>query len=190
MPDELLHIESHLLRQTAAGDTQAFAALFHLHRDKLYSFILGMSGSVHQAEDVVQDVFLKVWELRAELSTINNFSAYLFRMAHNHCLNILKRNAREAAILSGIPTPSHSTDDPVLYRETEQQVRNAIAELPAQQKLVFTLSRDIGLSQHEISEQLHISIPTVKSHMTQALRFLRARCKDVSPFIKSILFFF
>jgi RNA polymerase sigma-70 factor (family 1) len=190
MHDELLDIKSYLLHRTASGDTDAFARLFNLHRDKLYSFILGMSNSVQQAEDVVQDVFLKVWELRAELSTIDNFSAYLFRMSHNHCLNILKRKAREAAILSDIPTSSTSTYDPVLYRETEQQMREAIAELPAQQKLVFTLSRDVGLSQHEISQQLHITIPTVKSHMTQALRFLRARCKDVSPFIKSILFFF
>jgi len=189
MPDQLLQTESYLLHQTAIGNTDAFAALFHLHRDKLYSFILGMSDSVAQAEDVVQDVFLKVWELRAQLSTINNFSSYLFRMSHNHCLNILKRKAKEAAILSGISTPSRSTADPVLYRETEQQVRNAIADLPSQQKLVFTLSREIGLSQQEISERLHITVPTVKSHMTQALRFLREHCKDVSPFIKSILFF-
>jgi RNA polymerase sigma-70 factor (family 1) len=190
LPDELPHNESLLLRRIAADDADAFAALFHLHRDKLYSFIVRMSGSVPEAEDVVQDVFLKIWTLRAELLDINDFSAYLFRMSHNHCLNILKRKAKETAILSRFPISSHSTGDLVLYREIEQQVRYAIDELPPQQKLVFTLSRDQGLSQQEISEQLHITVPTVKSHMTQALRFLRVRCKDVLPLLKSLLFFF
>jgi RNA polymerase sigma-70 factor (family 1) len=178
------------MRRTAAGDAIAFAALFHLHRNKLYSFIFRMSGSVQQAEDVVQDVFLKIWTDRERLLDITDFSAYLFRMSHNHCLNLLKRKAKEAAILSGISYPSAAMDEQVLYRETEKQLLHAIDELPAQQKLVFTLSREQGLSQQEISEQLHITVPTVKSHMTQALRFLRQRCKHLSPLVKSILFFF
>ena len=189
MPDQLSHTESHLLERTAAGDTDAFAALFHTHRDTLYSFILRLSGSAEQAEDVVQDVFLKIWTTRTDLPGINNFSAYLFRMSHNHCLNLLKRKAKEAKIISIVPYLASTADDQVLFRETERQVQHAIWELPTQQRLVFTMSREQGLSQQEISEQLHITVPTVKSHMTQALRFLRARCKDMAPLAKSILFF-
>ena len=103
---------------------------------------------------------------------------------------MLKRKAKEATILRTISITAVTTVEQVTYRETEQQLQQAINDLPAQQKLVFTLSRQQGLSQQEISEQLQITVPTVKSHMTQALRFLRQRCKHFSPLIKSLLFFF
>ena len=189
MPDQLPHIESYLLQRIAAGDERSFAALFHAHRNALYSFIVRISGSAEQAEDVVQDVFLKIWTARAELPGIHDFHAYVFRMSHNHCLNLLQRKAKEAKIISSFLLSSATVDEEVLYRETERQVQHAIDELPTQQRLVFTMSRQMGLSQQEISKQLHITVPTVKSHMTQALRFLRNRCKDMVPLAKSFLFF-
>jgi len=185
----LSDIESSLLRQVAEGNEAAFSELFHAYRDKLYSFILRICGSPQQAEDIVQDVFLKVWVMRSDLLEIRDFEQYLFRMSHNHAINILKKNARESILLSKInmPSPLSLTEQTVQWRETEAFVRSAIEDLPRQQKQVFMLSREQGLNQEEISEKLHITIPTVKSHMTQALRSLRSRCKSLYPIVKTIL---
>lgn len=182
-------IESKLLSLVAKGNHSAFAELFHCHRDKLYSFLLNLCGSQQQAEDIVQDIFLKIWTTREALTGIHHFQAYLFRMSHNHCINLLKRNAQEAAIVLSFKTEFSSslTEDHIQMRETTTLVRNAIDHLPVQQRLVFTMSREEGLNQQEISEKLHISVPTVKSHMTQALRSLRMQCKSLSPVIKSLI---
>ncbi|HEY4289648.1 MAG TPA: RNA polymerase sigma factor [Puia sp.] len=189
MRQRLPDIESNLLRQVAEGNEAAFAELFHTYRDKLYSFILRICGSPQQAEDVVQDTFLKIWVMQSDLREIKDFQQYLFRMSHNHAINLLKKNARESLLLSKIslPSPSSITEQEVQRRETEAFVRNAIDGLPKQQKQVFILSREQGLNQEEISEKLHITIPTVKSHMTQALRALRSRCKSLYPIAKLII---
>jgi RNA polymerase sigma-70 factor (family 1) len=185
----LSDIEGNLLRQVAEGNESAFSELFHACRDKLYSFTLRICGSPQQAEDIVQDIFLKVWVMRAELLEIKDFQQYLFRMSHNHAINLLKKEARESILLSKIRIPSSLsvTEQEVQRRETEAFVRNAIDRLPRQQKQVFILSREQGLNQEEISEKLHITIPTVKSHMTQALRSLRSRCKSLYPIVKSMI---
>lgn len=181
-------IESNLLRLVAEGDQSAFSELFLAYKDKLFSFIFGLCESRQQADDIVQDVFLKIWVMRADLPGIRDFEPYLLRMSHNYCINILRRKAVELAKLSSISQPAPSTvAEEIQYKETEALLRQAIEALPAQQKQVFKLSREQGLNQKEISEQLHIAVPTVKSHMTQALRALRAHCKNLYPITKLII---
>lgn len=181
------YTERSLLLQAADGSDIAFARLFHAYRDKLYSFVLRISGSREAAEDIVQDVFLKLWHKREELKGIDRFDAYLFRMAHNHVLNILKRSARETLILSEIgrrKTATGHMGDDIQFRETQQVLRRAIENLPPKQQQVLLLSKAQGLKQEEISRQLNISVPTVKSHITQALRTLKKQCKELAPIVK------
>ena len=185
------HFDKGLLVQIAEGDAAAFSEFFHSYRDKLYSFILGICKSPQQSQDIVQDIFLKIWLMRSELSRIRDIDQYLFRMAHNHCINILKRNANEllARSESNLYAPVNLIEEEVEFRETQAFVYRSIEDLPRQQKEVFILSREKGLSQEQISRQLNIAVPTVKAHMTQALRFLRSRCKNLYPIIKSIPIF-
>ena len=171
-----IYQENDLILQVARGDENAFARLFTLYSDKLYSFIVSLSGSGQVAEDIVQDVFLKIWQKKEGLSSIENFNCYIFRMAHNHVLNILKRVAKETLILSELAYQSQPGTDTLLdieYKDIQQVYREAIETLPPQQRLIFKLSRESGLKQQEIASKLNISISTVKSHMTQAFRSLR-----------------
>jgi RNA polymerase sigma-70 factor (ECF subfamily) len=181
--------ETNLLRQLAEGNESAFTELFHAYRDKLFSFILRICASPQQAEDIVQDVFMKIWAMRSELLGIRDFEPYLYRMSHNHTVNMLKRNARESILRSKIKTlsPFSLPEQEVQRKETEALIRHAIEGLPKQQKQVFILSREQGLNQKEISEKLEITVPTVKSHMTQALRALRSRCKHLYPIAKMVI---
>lgn len=189
MHQPLSDTETNLLRQLTEGNQSAFTELFHAYRDKLFSFLLRICSSPQQAEDIVQDVFLKIWTMRADLLEIRDFEPYLYRMSHNHAVNMLRKNARESAFRSKMQAlPSLGLPEQEMNRkETEATIRHAIEGLTKQQKQVFILSREQGLNQKEISEKLEITIPTVKSHMTQALRFLRSHCKHLYPIAKSVI---
>lgn len=186
MRQPLSDTESNLLRQLAEGNESAFTELFHAYRDKLFSFILHICASPQLAEDIVQDVFLRIWTMRSDLLEIRDLGPYLYRMSHNHAINMLRKNARESLLRSKIQSlsPLNHPEREVQRKETEALIGNAIKGLPKQQKQVFILSREQGLNQKEISEKLEITIPTVKSHMTQALRSLRSTCRHLYPITK------
>jgi RNA polymerase sigma-70 factor (family 1) len=177
VPEPLLHTEKELLHLAAAGDQQAFTQLFQLSKHKLYSFLLRLTQSPEMTEDVIQDIFLKLWRNRATLHDIDSFSSYIFRMAQNQCITHFKRVAKETLILARLQKeamPSESTtDNQLAAREVQERLQTAIAKLSPRQKAVFTLSREQGLKHEEIARQLNISISTVKNHMIEALSILR-----------------
>jgi len=176
LPSIITEVERLLLRQIAEGDEKAFEEVFHAYRDKLYAFIYQISHSKEIAEDTVQDVFLKIWNIRRRLSDIENFNAFLFQMSKNHVINQLRRMSRETLMLierqaykTEVPTP----DQQVIYKNIYQMLDRIIDNLPQQQKTVYRLSRESHLKQEEIAQKLAISQSTVKNHMTQALRTIR-----------------
>lgn len=172
--------ERGLLVEVANGNEAAFAKLFHLYRPKIYSFILRISGSVQSAEDVTQDVFVKIWQARAGLVKVQNLNAYIFKVAHNHFLNAMKKMAKETVIAQRIGKISQVEEMHELLdkKELGQLFHFAIEELPQKQKLVFRLSKEHGMKQEEISKHLSISVVTVKSHMTQAFQNIRKKLKN------------
>lgn len=128
-------------------------------------------------QEIVQDVFLKIWINRASLSNIESFKAYLFVVARNHAFNCLKQLARERNrkkewINSVLQDASYSSDD-TAEMDAGALVDEAVDLLPPQQKKVYTLSRREGLKQEEIARELNVSLETVKKHMVLALRFIR-----------------
>lgn len=130
------------------------------------------------AEDTVHDVFLKLWVNRDQLTAINNFEAYLFTMARNHAFNGLRRMATETLVLAELGKRDHFLpEEPGSAfdrKEVRQFIKQTVDKLTPKQREVFLLSRDMGLKQEEIAERLSISVSTVKSHLTDALSFLRA----------------
>lgn len=171
--------EKLLLRQIAGGDQKAFGKLFHTYRDKLFSFIYRISGSKEIAEDVVQDVFLKIWLQREKVTDIENFNAFLFRMSQNLMINQLRRMSKEVFILLEKQKRNHaipsSADDQLHYKNIRQFLDKVVNDLPPQQKTIYRLSREQNLKQSEIAQQLHISISTVQNHTTQALKTIREK---------------
>jgi RNA polymerase sigma-70 factor (ECF subfamily) len=190
LPDSVENNERDLMRQVVIGNENAFAQLFHAYKDKLYSFILCIAESNLVAEDIVQDVFLKIWQKREDLENIQHFNAYLFRMAHNHAVNLMKRKAKEKLILAELERDDKKAkeiDNEIDFKEVEKFFHEAIENLPQRQKQVFILSREHGLKQEEIAQQLNVSVTTVKAHMKLALRSIRQQCKDAYPSTVSYL---
>lgn len=147
------------------------------NRHKLFSFLMRLTQSPEATEDVIQDIFMKLWRNRRSLSEIENFSSYLFRMAQNQCITQFRRMAKETLILTRLASdaaPTRSTTEELLAaKEVQEQLQQAVAKLTPQQKLVFTLSREKGLKYEEIAAELNISSSTVKNHMIDALRTIR-----------------
>lgn len=167
-----------MLRQLAQGSEEAFRSLFHAYRDKLYNYVVKLSGSVQTAEDTVHDVFLKLWERRATLPDMYNLDAYLYRMARNKSIDIFRLVAKEGLMLSEIgrergTEAGFEGEDRVTHREVLAAIREAVDKLTPQQRQVFLLSRQQGLKTGEIARQLGIAERTAKNHLSEALRFLR-----------------
>jgi RNA polymerase sigma-70 factor (family 1) len=169
--------ETDLLARVAEGDEKAFALIFHHYRHKIYSYAYHISGSSAQADELVQDVFLKIWLYRDKIPHILRFDNWLFTIARNQVFDMLKSMAREASLrqqMAGLLDPdANPVEDRMLTRENEIKLQRALDKLSPRQKLIFTLSRNEGLKHEEIASQLHISRHTVKTHLVQALKTLR-----------------
>lgn len=169
--------ENDLLARIAEGDEKAFALIFHHYRQKIYSYACHLSGSSAQADELVQDVFLKVWLHRDKIPHVLRFDNWLFTIARNQVFDMLKGMAKEASLRRQMERlqapPINPVEDRMLSRENEEQLQKALDQLSPRQKLIFTLSRHQGMKHEEIASQLHISRHTVKTHLVQALRTLR-----------------
>ncbi len=175
-PDRSIN-EFLLLQQLAEGDRKAFRALYDLHRDKLFFYTLRLTESKQVAEDVLQEVFIKVWQQRENLKEIRSFDAWLFTLAKNQVINGFKRASLERTIIAGMKDAATESSDPVTqsinYRETNRFLQEAINQLPPQQKKIYHLRQEQGMKTREIAHQLNISPLTVKKHVAQAVRSIR-----------------
>lgn len=173
--------DKYLILSAAQGSQGAFVALFHRYKSKLYGYTLRLTGSEMLAEDIVQDVFMKLWADHVSLGSIDNFSSYLFRMSRNHVLNHFKRMAHETAILSemfrGGEPGSNNAQEMLAAREVEEVLQSVVNTLPPQQRAVYRLSREEGKSHEEIAELLRISPNTVKNHVVQAMATIRTQLR-------------
>lgn len=167
--------ERTLLLKTAEGDENAFRQLFFKYYNKLGSFIFRLTESYPLTQEIVQDVFLKIWLKKEQLPNIECFEAYLFTVAKNQALSSLRKIARErtrnrqwaARHLQQTPADAENIDMQAIIEAGVQQ-------LSPRQKEIYLLSRYGRLPQKQIAEQMDISLETVKKHMVLALRFLKA----------------
>jgi RNA polymerase sigma-70 factor (ECF subfamily) len=175
-----LYNEHDELRSIAAGDEAAFARLFNHYRNKIYSIGLKLSRSVIVAEEIVQDVFVKIWVKRQALQEINDFESYLFIVVRNEVYQVLQRMARQRRHLyqagKQIDTVHNDTEQTVYSREYISLLQQAISRLPPQQKLVYEMMKEQGLKREEVASRLRLNPETVKTHLAQATRNIRAFC--------------
>jgi RNA polymerase sigma-70 factor (family 1) len=172
-----LYDEATLLLKVANGDEISFRQLFEHYWDNIYGVALAYTKSTVIAEEMVQDVFLKIWLNREKLAMVEKFDGYLFTVARNHIFNELRKKVKEEpfidSLLNYFQETSGSPEQQLLNKESEQLINMAIKQLPPQQRIIYCLCRQDGLSQDEIATKLQISRHTVKSHMNKALKFIR-----------------
>ncbi|MFT4093693.1 MAG: RNA polymerase sigma-70 factor [Niabella sp.] len=172
-PDEAL------LSLIAQGDEKAFATLFERYRNTLYNYLIKITKTKETAEEMVLDVFLKIWTAKAALEEISHFEAFLFRVAHNQAIDFLRQSQRskqaQAVIWADMQyLRAAMADEKLLKADTEQAIKEAVSQLSPQRQEVFRLSREEYLSYDEIAERLQLSRFTVRNHLSAALQFIRS----------------
>jgi RNA polymerase sigma-70 factor (ECF subfamily) len=176
-----------LVQRLAKNDVQAFNELYNLYSRRIFGFAYGFLRSKEEAEGIVQEVFVKIWETRNNLRSDLSFSWFLFTIARNLILNKLQHHQYEMRyqkdFLAETSGDDNNTEEQVFYRDMSDHINNLIMELPPKRKEIFLLSRFEGLSYQEISEKLNISVKTVEVQISLALKYIRARIKKITPVI-------
>ena len=177
--------EKMLLQQVSEGDEAAFRELFYRYADRLGSYVQRLTRSKMHAEEIVQDVFLKIWMSREALAEVENFNTYLFVISRNQTLNAMRKIMRQAghqkesekhqtAVVEIIPKPEQEASI-----HLEGLIEGAINQLPHQQQKAWLLSRKEGFTHPQIAATMGISRETVKKYIMYANHsiadFIRSR---------------
>ena len=163
------------------GDTYAFQEVFHAYYENLCQYAFTILKDADEVEDIVQSMFIKIWEKRAELQIQSTIRAYLFKAVYHQCINHLEHRSVKLKHQKHTQyrMQSESQSPEVFPNELEDHVKAAIMELPPQCRTIFMLSRYEELRYAEIAGQLGISVNTVENQVSKALKILRARLKDM-----------
>lgn len=161
------------------GNENAFDSLFRTYGKRLYQFCYGYLKSREEAEEVVQEAFVRVWEARATIDPDYSFGGFIFTIAYRLVLNRLRkiRNDQAGKIFWQRNTvkTSNETEDHVIYEDLRHFAKAAIAELPPGRKIIYRLIREEHMTYQQVADRLNISVKTVEAQMSEALRFLRKR---------------
>lgn len=169
--------EIKLIQKISKGDEKAFEQLFYSHASALIRFTWRFVRNTQIAENIVQDVFVKIWHHRSRLDPYLNIKAYLYRAVKNQALQHL-RHLKIENRQDDVPdfeSPARSPEDTLRDKEIAAAVDQAIAELPPHRRLIFTLSKYDHFTYAQIAEIQNISIKTVETQMGRALKFMRQR---------------
>lgn len=157
------------------GEEAAFNELYNRYWPGTYAHAISILKDSSLAQEVSQDIFLKIWELRADLSAARNFRNYLFIIARNRILSELRKKVSAMSRSSWSPDEEFSfpPDRQLHYKELYGRILDTIEKLPPQKKMVFKMSRIEQLSRAEIVQQTGLSYGTVNQYLVEALVFLR-----------------
>lgn len=168
--------EKELIKSLKEGDKEAFSILYKQYWGKVYHFCGLYLNNKERAEDVVQEVFIKVWESREFIRADDNFKGLLFIITRNMIFNQHRKNVNEdfykMTVLSAMES-SYDLEAEIAAYNLGEYIDSLIRELPEKRRTIFNLSRKEHKSYKEIACQLHISEKTVENQIREALKFLK-----------------
>ena len=169
--------EKEQLRRIAAGDRSAFALVYARYWNTIYATALSFLKSPEWAQDIVQDIFLRLWTKRELLPEVEKFDAWLYVMARNVLIDQLNKKLNTTPLDAGyedvLPGDFLSPEAAYELKQAGELIHQAIQQLPPRQKLIFRLTRQSGLTHNEIATRLHLAPGTVNNHLTRALNTIR-----------------
>jgi RNA polymerase sigma-70 factor (ECF subfamily) len=177
--------EKDLFEKIKKGNEKAFEILFHKYYAHLCSYAAKIINDDAAAEEIVQDFFVKLWEKREQLFIETSLKNYFFRSVKNLCLNYIQHNKtklRYAQVVISEVENTFSDDSNYPEVDLSEKIEESINSLPEKRQEIFRLSRQEGLKYHEIAQKLNISIKTVETQMSLAIKTLRDKLKNYSSF--------
>lgn len=179
--------DKHIVDCIQHGDEQVFELFFRNYYERLCNYANTILNDMDEAEEMVQNAFLTIWERRDSFEVHTSLKSYLYRAVYNSSLNSLKhkkvQQKHEQYYKQNTAPDYESATSQLMENELQQMAQKAIEQLPPQCKMVFSLSRFEQLTYAEIAEQMNISAKTVENHMVRALRILREKLKDYLPLL-------
>ncbi len=180
-------MESSLLKGIKNGDELAYNTIFNQYYALLTSFAFKYLKDLDASKEIAQNTFVKLFEKRDSIEITTSLKSYLYKIVHNSCINYIKSRAIEAKHYSALAGEVENTSDFnrfIEQTEEEYRIYKAIDQLPGKCKLIFKLSRFEGRKNKDIADELNISVRTVETQISKAIKILKLNLK----FIVSILF--
>ena len=169
--------DSLCLRELSEGSYEAFDTLYMRYSPIVEQFVLSLLKRKEEADDITQNIFLKIWENRSSMSGVHSFRAYLFKMVRNAVYDTFSRRKPTSGLQDSMELGdilrSEDMEEKISAKDLNMLMDMAVENMPEQRRRVFRMSRRDGLSHKEISMQLGISTKTVEYHMSKALAELR-----------------
>ena len=168
--------EKLLIQELKGGNAAAFEALYDRYHARLYNFCLKIIRNTQEAEDLVQEVFIVIWENREILDENKLFQSFVFRIAKNKVLNKIKKNLSRQVYMEYIQKENRKQDDlrnNVEYHELMNFLQKSIQQLPEKTKNIFILSRNEGFTYKEIAHKLDISKNVVDHEIRKSLQYIK-----------------
>ncbi len=188
----MIYIESKILKELKNGDHAAFEEIFKRYSKQLYQFSLSYLKSEAAAEDIVQEVFIKIWNNRKEIKTDTSFQSYLFTITLNSVRKYFNQLTRSNELKHEILLDSHghnpNFNDYSNYQFMLDKLEEFIKQMPEKRREVFIKKKFEERSLKEISEELNITAKTVEYHITEAMKYLRSEFEKLQ--VQGLIFFY
>ena len=180
-----------LLRLIAQGDENAFKELYDQYFPRLSAYIFKLCKSTIITEDVLQEVFIKLWANRSASTQIEIPEAYILSIAKNTTIDWLRKLSRQTSLIADLATQieasANNVENKMSLNSLETIIAAALSQLSGQKQKVFQLSKVIGLSHDEIAAELQLSKSTVKNHLSETVKFIR---KQIHPGVPAEILIF
>ena len=168
-----------LVKLLKKGDMVAFNAIYNKYCYKLHEFVFMYLKQEEDAEEIVQEVFVKIWESRNKLDVYSSFEAFLFTIAYNATISLLRKRVSENKSREYLKSlqqidAAEQVIDEIQFKELDQKVQSLLEQLTPRQKEIYLLSREDGLTHKEIAGKLNISESTVNNHLVTTLKYLKS----------------
>lgn len=181
-----------IVAELSKDNDSSLEELFNYYYPRLFNFSKSFLKIEDGIDDILQEVFVKIWQNRKIIKTADTFNSYIFTITRNLLLNELRSRLKRKNIKDEVRKLSIASEYSLLeqieYQDLKDKIDNVVNELPERQKEIFVLSRSEGLSHKEIAKKLNISTKTVEYHITQAIRFLKGELMTAG--LVSLLYFY
>ncbi|QJB34871.1 RNA polymerase sigma-70 factor [Chitinophaga oryzae] len=188
MSDYNTYTDDHLWRQITLDDQDAFTAVYHRYWKVLYLRARNMLSDSDLAQDIVQEVFISLWHRRQEVEILH-LKAYLFQAVRFQELKALRNLKSDTNFYERLAHISKDLlqHEPMAFKELDSVLQRVMATIPEDQRAIFSMSRDEGLTYREIADRMEISVKTVEKKISQALRTIRKGMDSAFPLLLSVM---
>jgi RNA polymerase sigma-70 factor (family 1) len=173
----ILPNEKELFTRLSQGDQAAFTTIFYHYTQRIYTYILYKVKSPETAEEIVQELFIKVWQSREQFVNVQRYESFLFSMASNKVVDFFRQMAHQEKVKKDVwrmmQEISNVTIEELDLRHSQALIHEAVSQLSPQRRKIFQMNKEQGMSRQEIADQLGLSVNTVNNHLNEAVRLVK-----------------